>query len=67
MLARDVVLHHPDFSAAAKPMESGRPFEIFIDASDDGWAAVLTQRDTPHGTPKIVSVVAKGFQDVQLR
>ena len=67
LLAKDVVLHHPDFEAASRPAESGRPFEIFIDASDYGWAAVLCQRQEPHGPPRIIDVVAKGFSDTQLR
>ena len=67
MLAKHVVLRHVDYNAAANPDVSGRPLEIFFDASDYGWAAVLTQRETPHGAPKIISIVAKGFSDVQLR
>ena len=67
MLAEDAILHHPDFLAASRPAESGRPFEIFVDASDYGWAAVLTQRATPHGPPEIIDITAKGFSDVQLR
>ena len=38
-----------------------------MDASDYGWAAVLTQRMEPHGPPKIIDIIAKGFDDVQLR
>ena len=33
-VAEDVVLAHPDYEAAAKPDESGRPFEGFFDACD---------------------------------
>ena len=61
------MLHHPDFGAAAGWLESGRPFEIFVDASDFAWAAVLCQRDEPHGPPRVIDIVAKGFTDVQLR
>ena len=43
-LAAHAVLYHPNFEAASRPEESGCPFEIFVDASDFGWAAVLTQR-----------------------
>ena len=67
MLAKDLVLHHADFEAAADPAKSGRPLELFIDASDYGWCATLTQRLEPHGAPKIIAIVAKGFSDVQLR
>ena len=43
MMAENVVIQHVDHVAAARPHESGRPFEMFIDASDYGWAAVLCQ------------------------
>ena len=66
-LSETVVLRHMDFDAAAHPEESGRPLEIFIDASDFGWCATLTQRLVPHGTPKIIAIIAKGFSDVQQR
>jgi hypothetical protein len=46
-LSRDALLVHPDYEAAARPDLTGRPFELFIDASDFGWAAVLTQRPSP--------------------
>ena len=39
------VLTSPDFEAAANPEVSGRPFEIFSDASDFGWRAILGQRE----------------------
>ena len=67
MMADNVVVHHVDHVAAARPHESGRPFEMFIDASDYGWAAVLCQRPEPGKAPKIISVIAKGFTDVQQR
>jgi hypothetical protein len=56
-----------DFDAAAHPETSGRPLELFIDASDYGWAAVLCQRVSPHKAPKIISVLCKPFAEVQLR
>ena len=56
MLRRDAVLAYPDYAAAQDPRKSGRPLEIFIDASDYGWAAVLCQRLHPHGAPKIISI-----------
>ena len=58
-------MHYPDFKAASNPDDSGRPFEMFIDASDYGWAAVLTQQLEPHGTPKIIAVVAHPFNATQ--
>ena len=33
MLHDKVVLVHPDYEAAQNPLESGRPLELFVDAS----------------------------------
>jgi len=65
--SEDVVLVHPDYEAAARPDESGRPFEAFFDASDFGWAATLTQRSEPLAAPKIIMIVGAAFTDVQRR
>jgi hypothetical protein len=67
MLSERTVLSHMDYEAAANPAASGRPLEMFIDASDYGWSGTLTQRPTPHAAPKVISIVAKGFTDVQQR
>ena len=67
MLSERTVLSHMDYEAAAKPAATGRPLEMFIYASDYGWSATLTQRPTPHAAPKVISIVAKGFTDVQRR
>jgi hypothetical protein len=67
MMSESVVIRHVDHVAAARPHESGRPFEMFIDASDYGWAAVLCQRPEPGKAPVIIAVIAKGFTDVQQR
>jgi len=67
MLSKAAILHHPDYVAASVPWESGRPFEIFVDASDYGWCAALCQRPTPHKAPKIIGMIAKAFSDTQLR
>ena len=40
---------------------------MFLDASDYGWAATLCQRPEPLKAPKVISIVAKGFTDVQQR
>ena len=64
-LCEKAVLHYPDFVAAAHPDESGRPFEVFVDASDYGWAGVLTQRMVPHGTPKIIAIVCHPLNATQ--
>ena len=61
------MLHHPRLDEAAHPAESGCPFEMFIDASDYAWATVLTQREVPHGAPKIVSIKGKSFDSTQQR
>jgi hypothetical protein len=66
-LSRDVVLNHMDHWAAAHPELSGRPLEMFIDASDYAWSATLTQRPAPHKAPKIIAVITKAFSEVQLR
>ena len=67
MMAEHVIIRHVDHVVAARPRESGRPFEIFIDAGDYGWAAVLCQRSEPGKAPLIIAVIAKGFTDVQQR
>ena len=67
LLAKNVVLHHIDYEAAEAPAESGRPLELFVDASDIGWCATLYQRLEQHGAPKIVSMICKGFKDVEVR
>ena len=67
MLCRDAFFFHPDYAAAQDPAKSGRPLEVFIDASDFGWAAVLCQRLKPRGAPKIISVISKAFDPTQLR
>ena len=41
------VITVPDWSAAARPWLSGRPFEAFLDASDTRWCVCLTQRLAP--------------------
>ena len=67
MLNHGAVMHHPDFAAAQDPHASGRPFELFVDASDYGWCGTLCQALRPHGPPKIISMIAKAFKDTELR
>ena len=67
MLNTHAILHHPDFLAAQDPTKSGRPFEMFVDASDYGWCGTLCQRLTPHGAPKIIAMSSKAFDSTQLR
>ena len=62
-----VVLVVPDWNAAAYPWVSGRPFEMWVDASDEAWSICLCQRKEPAGTPQIIAFVAKGFSDEATR
>ena len=62
-----VVLVHPDFEAASRPWQSGRPFEVYIDASDLAWCVVLCQRLIVGGTPKIIGFVSRTFTDEATR
>ena len=57
-LVSHCVRHHLDFEAAARWEKTGRPFEAFSDASDIGWAVVLTQRERPRGTPLITALMS---------
>ena len=66
-VAEDVVLAHPDYEAAARPDESGYPFEGFFDASDHSWAGTLTQRPEPLVAPKIIKMAGAAFTEVQRR
>ena len=67
MLHSKVVLVHPDYEAAQKPLESGRPLELFVDASGSGWCGSLCQRPRPKSAPTIVAIAAQPFDEMQLR
>jgi len=67
MLMDNVVVYHIDHVAASRPEVSGRPLEMFVDASDYGWCGALCQRPSPGKAPRIISILAKGFTDVQQR
>ena len=43
VLSQNVHLVLPDHAAAERYLTTGRPFEIFLDASGTGWSAVLCQ------------------------
>eukprot|EP00969_Alexandrium_andersonii_P279445 12352026-Alexandrium_andersonii.AAC.1 len=58
-----VVLTTPDWAAAARPWESGRPFEMYVDASDEAWCVVLCQRAVPDSTPRPIGMVARSFEE----
>ena len=61
------VLVVPDWDAASKPWISGRPFEVYIDASDLAWCVCLCQRDEPSGPPKLIAITTKSFSDEATR
>ena len=58
-------LVNPDFQAAVDYIRTGRPFMIFVDASDYGYAATLCQVDGTHGTPRPIAVLSKSFDSAQ--
>ena len=66
LLHAGAVLKHIDYVAAMVPDQSGRPLEIFIDASDYGVCATLCQRPAPHRAPMIVAMFTKAFDKTQL-
>ena len=66
-LVEKVVLHTPDWTAAARPWESGRPFEMYVDASDESWCVVLCQRAVPGGTPRPIGLIARSFDSAATR
>ena len=61
------ILLIPDWDAAAYPLESGRPFEAFLEASDESWCVCLCQRDKPGGIPRVIAFVRKGFVEEATR
>ena len=56
---------NPDYLAAADYIHSGRPFLLFVDASDFGYAAVLDQSEVTHGTPRPIAVMSKSFNKTE--
>eukprot|EP00974_Lingulodinium_polyedra_P096416 9346062-Lingulodinium_polyedra.AAC.1 len=48
-------------------MASGRPFLLFTDASDFGYAGVLCQQDEIHGVARPFAVMSKSFDTTQQR
>ena len=61
------VLYAPDWEAAAYPWRSARPFEVYIDASDHSYCAVLCGRPSPHAPPRPIAFFAKSFDEVATR
>ena len=60
-------LTNPDFRAAADYVATGRPFLLFVDASDFGYSGVLAQPEGVHGTPRPIAVLSKSFDETQQR
>ena len=61
------VIVEPDFEAAADYMNSGRPFELFVDASDAGFTVVLAQRKAPGGTPVPIGCARRKWSPTEQR
>ena len=57
----------PEWEADARPRKSARPFELYVDASDEAWCVVLCQRKEPAGPLHIIALVAKDFEDAATR
>ena len=66
-VATHAPLVNPDFKAAAHYLKTGRPFLLFVDASDYGYGAVLAQAPEAHGTPRPIAVLSKSFDETQQR
>ena len=62
-VATHTPLVNPDYEAARNYVATGRPFELYVDASDYGYAAVLCQRADVHGTPRPIAVLSKSFDE----
>ena len=66
-VATQAPLVNPDYEAARDYIQSGRPFLLFVDASDFGYSAVLCQAESVHGTPRPIAVLSKSFDQTQQR
>lgn len=66
-ICQDAVLVRPDFDAAYRYKESGRPFEEYIDACDYGVAVTLAQKDATTLTPRPIAIMSKSLSPVQNR
>ena len=66
-VATQTPLVNPDFTAASNYMETGRPFLLFVDASDYGYAGVLAQQAEIHGVARPIAVLSKSFDETQQR
>src|SRR5690606_4027878 len=66
-ITTDAVLYWPDYLAAAKWKESGKPFVIFVDACNYGVGATLAQAGTKDGTPRPIAVFSRSLNATQRR
>ena len=60
----DAALHSADYSAAADP-GSGRPLELYVDASDLAWGCTLAQRQEVGGAPRPIAVYSRSFTETE--
>ena len=66
-VANKTPLVNPDFKAVSNYITTGRPFLLFVDASDFGYSGVLTQAQVIHGTPRPIAVLSESFDETQQR
>ena len=58
LLHSNAILNHIAYAAAQHLVESGRPLDLFVDASDYGWRGVLGRLQSPHSARKFVISIA---------
>ena len=63
-VAEDAILHVPDYEAAGQ-VDSGRPFELYIDCSDYAWGAVLAQRAVKGGSPRPIAFFSRSLSQTE--
>ena len=64
-LYKDAALYQFDYEAAADPA-SGRPLELYIDASDYAWGCCLAQRAVVGGPPRPGAVYGRSFTATEM-
>ena len=60
----DAALHSVEYTAAADP-GSGRPLELYVDASDLAWGRTLAQRQEVGGAPRPIAVYSRSFTETE--
>ncbi len=63
-VAEGAALQCIDYVTAADPT-SGRPIELYVDASDFAWAACLCQRAEKGGAPRPCAVFSRSFTETE--